>query len=326
MNLFELAKLEVCHLCKGEDVDEVEAVILLLMALLEDVWVEQMVNAKDEVVSFLDSFVDNKPTTELDVFSSIAPGDTVSRTLLLGRLKDHVLALIQRRADAALDLASERVVRDAGEELLLAGALAAGASLDFAAGPTDALLRPAAVEDLRVLLRGHSAIREDQIRNLVDEYVKTPALRAPRAPVIPGTSASTLRDLWNTKMETAIGVETAAWLPVTIDLWAYRWFTIGRYRALRQRSGPGIIVAQATIDHKTTPFCLWVDGRRIDIAFADKQLSRHLDAVMAGDVDAMMANWPLVNPRQTGDAREPIGLPPYHARCRTIPRYIMSVS
>ena len=325
MKPFDLARAEVRSIYK-QDIEDVEATILLILALLEDVWIEQMVDAKEEVIRFLEGFVDDKPTTELDVFSSLDPADEAGREVLTQRLLDHILALIRRRADAALDLGAERVVEDAGMALLLSGAMAVAGSVDFAGTATDALLRPAATADLKVLLRGHSTIREAEIGELVSQYLKTPVLRGapattPGSPLtaLSAQTAQSTRQLWNDRLEQAIGVKTAAWLPQTVDLWAYRWFTIGSYRSLRQR-GETEIYAHATIDGRTTPFCRSIHGRRIDIATADNQIEQHVKAVLAGDAGAMTSNWTLFPAQEVSDSGTKLGVPPYHFGCRTIPR------
>jgi hypothetical protein len=128
-----------------------------------------------------------------------------------------------------------------------------------------------------------------------------------------------------------VGLQSSGWIGAVTDVWAYRWFSIGAYRSLR-RAGATIIVAQATRDNRTTPFCLWADGRPLNTARIDKQIERHVAAVTAGDAKLVQENWPLIDDpalltgtldaKAASRAFNGLGLPPWHFRCRTVPRAV----
>lgn len=338
----KVAREELCCVMK-QDIPEVEQTIMLILELLRDDWIEQMVALDDEVMLFLQRATaslqprDRGIQLEADrILGQLAPGDKLSRTELGQQIIDHVMTLIRRRGESALAAGPQRIVEAAGEQLMIDGALAAAGSLSFSYEPVDVLLRPAALEDLRTSLRAHAAMREPQIRALVATYLDDPRVRAETVLTAPGSAPTrpslkapptSLRD-FRAQLERALGVETTAWLPQTVDLWAYRWFNIGSYRSMRQ-AGITTIIAQAVIDNKTTPFCRWVNGRRINIDQADSQLARHLEAVLAGDEEAMRRNWKLLTSKEVagqgdsfGKLYQKLGLPPYHFRCRTYPRAV----
>ena len=334
-----IAREDLCCLIK-QDIPEVEVTIALILELLRDDWLEQMIALEDDVMLFLQRATASMQTQDQGaileagrILGLLGPRDKLSRTELGIQIIDHIMAMIRRRGEAALSAAPQRVGEAAGEQLMIDGALAVFGSLSFAHEPVDVLLRPAALEDLRVSLRSHAAMREDKIRALVATYLDDPNVRAetllvtPRAPqrrdLLRGTPTSL--QAFRAQLERALGVETAAWLPQTVDLWAYRWFTIGSYRSMRQ-AGITLIYAKATIDARTTPFCRWVDGRLINIDQADSQVARHLEAVLAGDEAAMRRNWTILTSKEVageGGSFEKLftglGLPPYHFRCRTVP-------
>jgi len=330
---------DICTCCSKQDVEEVEQTIAVIMALLQDVWVEQMIRAYDDVLLYLERATQGlapNAVAEVEarrILGQYALDDRLSRTALGLQMVDYVLRLIRRGADTALQGASERAVEAAGERLLLDGALAVAGSLSFSHEPVDVLLRPAAVEDLRQMLRGHSTLREGEIRKLVGAYLDDPRLRSTHVVVEPGsaqersllTGPPTSREAFRAQLERAVGVDTAVWLNATVDAWAYRWFNVGRYRTLRQQ-GITVIYAQAVLDERTTPFCRWVDGRRINIAKADSQLRRYVHATTSGDDAEMRRVWPLLTRKEIQAEPEDfsrmfskVGLPPYHFRCRTIP-------
>ena len=331
-------RLGVKDICCKQDIPEVEGIILVILELLQDEWLNEMIRLNDDVLNYLERVAPFEPRAIAaeplaEDFLRTRPDTLSSRTELGRQIIDYIIRMVERRGEAALVTASERAVEAAADTLLFEGALAAGVLLTTPAGSIDALMREAAVEYLRMSLAGHAALREKEIRTLVSYYLDDQNVRNPivelgprggqRAPVLRGKPKG-LRDFM-AQLERAVGVETAAWLPQTVDLWAYRWFTIGAYRALRN-AGEVAIYAQATIDSRTTPFCRWVDGRQINISRADRQVEQHVDASLAGDRERMLANWPLLTAKEVNGTPEvfakampAIGLPPYHWRCRTVP-------
>lgn len=132
---------------------------------------------------------------------------------------------------------------------------------------------------------------------------------------------------------------------VVTDAWAYRQANIGVVLAA-QEAGIKTLVAfnnpPPGPDERTTPFCRWVHEKVIRIDRAVRQVARFEAAALAGQDPAEV--WPYIN--QSGkalrEARAELsadrrgapaateevfrrhfvnaGLPPYHARCRTVAR------
>jgi hypothetical protein len=103
---------------------------------------------------------------------------------------------------------------------------------------------------------------------------------------------------------------------------------IGRVAGYEQ-AGVTAIRVRARIDHNTTQICRRLHGHIIATKDLRKQVDRYLAACETKDKEKIKGSWPWWNDKkakslQTVDdvnaevAAGNIGLPPYHARCRTI--------
>jgi hypothetical protein len=177
------------------------------------------------------------------------------------------------------------------------------------------------------MLGGRIQTRTKEVEAHAKDFLRNARARTPARPgditeAVAG-GARSLQD-WLGRLTQTAGIDTSKWLPQAVDQWAYRWFNVGAYRAARQR-GVTEFVAWNPRDTRTTPFCLWVHGRVISSSKLDAQLDRHIRLSIDGDLEGMMANWPML-PREIiqgksrivfrrGFAR--VGMPPYHFFCRT---------
>jgi hypothetical protein len=178
------------------------------------------------------------------------------------------------------------------------------------------------------MIRGRVDLRRDEIRRLLRAFLNQRGPRTPRAASITLPDQQGVppelrdREAWKMALAEALGTDTKPWLVPVVDQWAYRWFNVGAFTAARQGGAIGLR-AVAVRDHRTSPFCLWVNGRVISVERAQRQIDRHVEAALANDVQALMANWPMLSFSASDGAPEfalafeRVGLPPYHFRCRT---------
>jgi hypothetical protein len=104
---------------------------------------------------------------------------------------------------------------------------------------------------------------------------------------------------------------------------------IGRLAGYKQ-AGVSVVRVKARLDERTTEFCRRVHGHVISIEALENHVANYLNACKTNDKDAIKASWPWWSDK---DAKRKltsagainrqikngtIGLPPYHARCRTI--------
>lgn len=104
---------------------------------------------------------------------------------------------------------------------------------------------------------------------------------------------------------------------------------IGRVAGYEQ-AGVRATRIRARIDHKTTQICRRLHGHIIATEDLRGQVDRYLDACKTKDKDKIKASWPWWSDKKASKtlrtvhdindhiAAGNIGLPPYHARCRTI--------
>lgn len=318
---FDSAKRVLCCISK-DDIPEVEAVIRLLMPSLDSFWQRLIAESMALIEAELDSFEDELATPSIDALS-IAASDKRKKLE-----QDLILALfliLDRRIAQPISDAGTALVQRAVQTLMSDGAKSIGEPLDLTRAP---LLAQAAVQDLLTLIRGRVTIRRPEIEQLLGAFLTT---RGPRTPAASGLAGAAqraaggglqTREGWRAELAELLGQATASWLPFVVDQWAYRWFNVGSFTAARQSGAIGLR-AVATKDNRTSAFCLWVNGRVVSIERAQGQIDRHVAAALAGDVQALMANWPLLTfrasdgPAEFALAFERVGLPPYHARCRT---------
>lgn len=319
---FDAAKHVLCCIHK-QDIPEVEAVIRLLRPSLEDHWRWIVSQILQEAEAQLDQFDTTMGTPSID---AIARAPQRDREKLTDDILLAILGALYRRSMAPLPPAGGgAIVRRSIASLLADGAKAAGERLDLAQAP---LLTQAAYDDLLTLMRGRLTLRRSEISALLRAFLTSAAPRTP-APTdltlaalrATGGKIQTIQD-WRAALATELGIDTNAWLPFTIDQWAYRWFNIGSFTAARQ-GGVLAFRIDAVRDFRTSAFCLWVNGRVVSAEKIQRQVDRHVEAALAGDLQAMMANWPLLTFTAGMGAPEfeimfeRVGLPPYHGRCRS---------
>lgn len=295
---FDAAKRVLCCIHKEADIPEVEAVIKLVLPSLDFYWKRIAMEAVQDIEAQLDDFD--------TAIAAAQPGekDELLRDLILA-----LLASLRRRLQAPISPAGTALLRRSSVSLMQDGAKAIREPLDLALAPR---LLPAAEADLLTMIRGRVELREQDIRAALRGLLTQAELLGAPVP----------RDVWRARLLRELGVETGSWLPFVVDQWAYRWFNIGSVVAARQ-AGALALIAVAVLDNRTSKFCRWVNGRVISMERAQRQLDRHVSAALAGDVRAIMANWPLLTFEPTDGPAEfelkfaTVGLPPYHGRCRT---------
>ena len=323
-NFYELASKAVHTCCAKQDVPQVQTVIALLQGPLEAFWRSQMTGALDAAVDRLRELEDDLPTSQVD---GLALSETKRRDEELILLA--FLAVLERAA-AQFPVRIERLLGKAAEDLLRAGARSQSLDLDLARIPA---IRAAARDDLRTLVSGRIESRTQDLREHAQEFLRSKRARTPArvgdiTQAAEGFRSRNLQE-WLARAVKLVGLNTASWLPAVVDQWSYRWFVIGQFVSGRQ-AGFSELVAVAVIDGKTTPFCIWVNGRVLSVSALQSQLDRHLRLSIAGDIESLIGNWPMLSSKITqsesrsvlrrGFAR--VGMPPYHFRCRTLLRWI----
>lgn len=318
---FNAAKRVLCCIHK-QDIPEVEAVIRLLLPGIEAYWSQLVREMTQEALARLDLLDDNLSTPSVD---ALARAPAQERDRLLEDLVLAILASLERRAAQPVSAATSALLRSGVASLLADGARSTQSALDLSRAP---LLPQAAQDDLLTLLRGRLVLHRDALRGLLEAFLTT---RGPRTPGQTGLEAAARRaaggaalsrQAWVAALAAELGQDTRSWLPFTLDQWAYRWFNIGGFVAARQ-DGAIAFQASAVRDNRTSPFCRWVDGRIVSVERIERQIRRHVEASLAGDIQALMDNWPLLSFRADDGPAEfalkfrSVGLPPYHGRCRT---------
>jgi len=327
LDYYVLAKATFSTCCAKQDVPEVEATIGLLQRPLEALWRARVREALGVAVSRLRELEDDLPTSAVDGLA-LEQGARGARNEKL--LIAAFLAALDEAVRAPLPARIEGLLTQATENLLQDGALSQSLTLDLAREP---LVRAAARADLRTLIAGRIDTRADELRDQVREFLRSKRARTPAQPgditeAAPGFRANNLQE-WLARNVELVGLQTSKWLPAVVDQWAYRWFVTGQFLAGLQ-AGFTELRAVAVIDGKTTPFCVWVNGRVVSVSGAQEQLDRHMRAALSGDIDALMGNWPMLDSKivQSDDRRAlrrafaRVGLPPYHFRCRTTLQWV----
>lgn len=327
------ASVYACR-CIKQDIPEVEAIIAALTPRLERWWVEAIedVLRRGDLLLGVEELI-AAPLREIDRLSGRTP-DGRTRIDIENEL-ERLMVRQLRDAVTSFAPALAREIEEARDTLLLDAALALGLSLsderlrviEARIGP----LRAGAVQDLQTLMLGRIDTRMPEILESVRSLVRAAVRPSTVTPVVGAPSAvQSLRD----ELKAILGASSPRqWVPFVTDQWSYRWFNIGQFISARD-SGLTLIRAMNNPprgpDSKTTAFCRWVHRRVIDIGRAEQQIREHVRASLAGDIDALMANWPLL-PSKIAEDKGPtaeasfslnfrrMGLPPYHARCRTVP-------
>lgn len=324
-------RVRACR-CLKQDIPEVEAIIAALVPRLETWWtqaIEDILRRGDLLLGSEE--ITAAPLTEIDQLSGQTP-DGRTRLDIERELTD-ILMRMTRDAVTSFDAEVVQAVEDARDTLLLDAATALGLSLTLeqvrAAEASLGALREGAVADLQTLMVGRIDVRTPEVRRAVTGYVQ--AVRLPGAAQRPGAqqAVSTLRE----ELRAILGASSPRqWVPFVADQWSYRWFNIGEFLSAREaghtefrafNNPPG------GPDQRTTSFCRWIHGRRVNMARIERQIREHVRAALSGDIRRLMRNWPLL-PAEVASAEGPgiearfeleasnLGLPPYHARCRTL--------
>lgn len=329
-------RVEACR-CLKQDIPEVEAVIAALVPRLETWWVQAIEDALRQGDLLLG--IEELTSAPLPQVEALAGRTIDGRSrpeieaelvaILERRLRDQVTAFVPRLAQR---------VEEARDTLLLDAALALGLSLtveqlvalERRLGP----LRAAAVADLQTLMVGRLDTRRPEIRAALERLARArvrsaTGISGPRPAAAGAVAAQTLRE----ELRALLGAASPRqWIPFVADQWSYRWFNIGQFLAARDA---GFTLFRAVNnpprgpDIKTTPFCRSIHLRLVDVAGAENQIRRHVRQSLGGNVQGLMQNWPLLDPdlvQDDGPAAEArhllafrrVGLPPYHARCRTV--------
>lgn len=321
---FYVAKAALCCTLSKQDVPEVEAIIRILTPAVEDFWERALGEAVVAAERQLDSLEDELPTASVDAVTFAAIRNERDRTLDI--LVAVFLSIIEQGSTAQLGLSIEQAIIRSVEELMTDGGRSLNFNIDLAREPA---FRQAAREDLRTLLKGRVDTRKREIRRAGREFLTSRRARTPARPgdildpPRPPLRAASLQQ-WRQQLREVVGLAGPQWIPQIVDQWAYRWFSIGQFRAARQ-AGVLEFIARAVLDDRTTPFCRWVDGRRLRLSRLENQVERHIRASIANDIEALAANWPMLpssivggnDRRAFARAFARVGLPPYHFRCRT---------
>lgn len=332
--------VEVCR-CTKQDIPEVEAVIAALTPRLEKWWLDTIsaILRRGDLLLGHESLINAR-------LPEVSPTGIPRRDI-----EAELTRILTRRiTDATSSLPADLVefIEDERDHLIADAITALVLSLRIDRTAAQATIRPlleAAVADLETLVAGRvrtrlpeiqqaagrwvvAAIREADLQG--PSFVPSGVLSGPALSPAPGSAAALRAEL-----EALLGASTPKqWLAFVTDQWSYRWWNITSYTSART-DGYTIFVAANNPprgpDAKTTPFCRWVHGRVLSVEAMDRQILRHVEASLAGDIQAMMANWPLLPSAIVAD-RGPtaeanfdreftrVELPPYHARCRTVPQ------
>lgn len=301
------------------DVPEVQAVIEDLLPILERFWRRKLDTIFAYVITLLSQYTETDGQDQVDVVWRAK-----SRGLTTEREVDMLVASIEERLACPLTTEEAVAVEDRARGLLSAAAL----SLGYLFITTSPLSYQVARRDLWLLLAGRIDAHREELRELLRQFLTD---RQTRQAVLLSASQdlASLPDeiairatSWRTAFEGTLGSAWSTWGPPTVDVWAYRWYSMGRFLAGEQ-NGVRRWVAQNPLDARTTRFCRWVHGKVISSRRVRQQIRRYHSAVINGDVRRMRSIWSLSEPdRGVGRFRaffQSSGLPPYHFFCRTIP-------
>lgn len=135
---------------------------------------------------------------------------------------------------------------------------------------------------------------------------------------------------WFLKVEFAGEIKRAmAYWDLLADHTATKIREIGRLSGYEQ-AGIRVVRIKARLDNKTSAVCRRLHGHVISVQDLRTQASRYLDACEGEDKEKIKKVWPWWSDKQAEDRLDSVmavnkqikagkvGLPPYHARCRTI--------
>lgn len=306
--IFAILHKALCFCCKAADIPEVEAVIRLLTPQMEGLWAA----VTDEAVRNMEA--------------ALRVGNQTLSPERRSKFVDDLLVVLASlyavRTTTDIPRALLRAIEDGSITLLARGAQASSLRLDVLSLGE----RVAAREDLLTLARGRLQEHQDEIRQVLEDFLASAVLGSLRGPVPSAADGGVpaVLEAWRERLTAALGGADRRWLRSVVDLWAYRWWNLGAYFAGRQA---GVLAweAVAVRDRRTTSFCRWVDRRIVAVEKIERQVRRIVAAAQARDAAAAKAAWPLLAEPEQGTekvweahfARADVGLPPYHWRCRT---------
>ena len=295
-----IAKAAVLHTCLTcADIPSVKRQIDMLSPMLLEEYDDATNLTLDATLLDLEDFLTEDP--ELEDWSFFISA------LWLSLVRDM----------GALDIEIERSVLISGRTLTRGGASAAG-------GPLSAVLREIAQPSADDLLFWYRRVLTTDVTIAADFGTMMRTFLAGER-----TRAAKLTLIQNLRQLLLRGRRSVV---TALDLWAYRWHSIGSFEGLIAQSGPDkIIVAfnnpPGGPDVRTTPFCGWVHGKVISVTQARRQIQSYLAAVAQRDAPAAMAAWPVLNANDASGegvsfevSFQRMALPPYHFFCRTVPR------
>lgn len=298
--------------CKGDkDIVAVSAFLHISTPLATSHWQRVVDAAMRDLELRMRELADDLGLERIDALT-VGRRDDLEKALLL--LLGSLYAALLSRAAAPPAPATQSILAAAGRGLLEVGAEAVGLPLDLTM-PTLGTLPNEALDDLLLILRGRLTTRQQEVSTALRAFLTRRDLRQGA-----GLTA------WRAEIRTLLGGGTSDWVPQAVDAWAYRWFNIGGFEAMRESGVTALRLVNNPPhgpDGRTTPFCRLIHGRILQMAPLEAQVRRYRQAVQDDDAGAAMRAWPLHpftgrEPRSELDAlAQRAGLPPYHFYCRT---------
>jgi hypothetical protein len=289
--------------------DPVDLAIAALTPALEAYWDGIATDAMRELlVQVLDLPDDNFSGVPDPVSSDSA----VEESKAAEDLALSLLASLRLRLSAPPPPGVLAAAGNLAKRLARAGARQAALRLDLSASGGISRIAEAA-GDLAFTVRAHlTPERLEALKKHVQVLIRSRSTR--QVPI--------RRTEWVEEARKLLGFPSAPWMTIGVEGWAVRWRSIGTLEGARQ-AGVTVLVAWNPLDHRTSSFCRWIYGRRLSVTRATEQVDRYLSAVRADDVLSAFEAWPLlrISPSMTEEDFEglaaSVGLPPYHAHCRT---------
>ena len=285
--------LRTCLACA--DIPSVQRQISMLSPMLLEEYDGAAKKTLDATLLDLEDFLAEEPEEEDWLFFGAA--------LWLSLIRDM----------GAVDMEVDRAVLISGRTLVRGGASTVG-------GPLSGMLREIAQPSADDLLFWYRRVLTTDAT--IDTMLRT-FLSGERTRAAKLTFIANLRQLLLRGRRSVI---------TALDLWAYRWHSIGSFEGLVAQSGPDKIIIAVNNppggpDARTTPFCRWVHGQVISVTQARRQMQGYLAAIAQRDVTAAKAAWPILNASDASGegvsfevSFQRMALPPYHFFCRTVPR------
>lgn len=329
---FQLAKRVCCELHK-QDIPEVQAVIRLLQRPMASAFRR----LGDEIVDEIDARV---AELTADLTGASVAGDAENPEDVVAAILASLYLVVEGRAGAPFPPRVQRLIEQGVDSLLGDGAASVGRVFE---GPRRALVRRAAIAELEAMIRFSVTSRRAEIEEAIEEMLTSRQARRElsvlaqaglgRRPT--GSAPRSRQEALEDVRRAATGEPGTGRPPIgqgtrvgaTLDSWAYRWFVTGQFEAL---SASGVELVRVVNnppfgpDERTTAFCRWVHGRIKSVRQLRARVQRQVEAALAGDVSALQANAPFIDPeiarRGTEDEFAAFfrtaGLPPFHFGCR----------